>query len=193
MNLRPDIPDHTLLRLVGRGAYGEVWLARNIMGSMRAVKVIWRKQFESDRPYEREIAGIRRFEPISRSSGGLVHVLHAGRNDVVGYFFYVMELADGEEPTPDPSPTIKSQGGSALSTLDTTQSELYRPRTLRSDLKRLGRLPHSASVRLALDVASGLAQLHRHGLVHRDVKPGNIIYVNGHAKLADIGLVSTGG
>lgn len=30
-------------------------------------------------------------------------------------------------------------------------------------------------------------------MVHRDVKPGNIIYVNGRAKLADIGLVSTGG
>jgi WD40 repeat protein len=193
MNLRPDIPDHTLLRLIGRGAYGEVWLARNIMGAMRAVKVIWRKQFESDRPYEREVAGIRRFEPISRSSGGLVHVLHVGRNDAVGYFFYVMELADGEGPTSDPSPPIKNQEGSPHSTLDTTQSELYRPRTLRSELKRLGRLPHSAGVRLALDVASGLAQLHRHGLVHRDVKPGNIIYVNGRAKLADIGLVSAGG
>jgi WD40 repeat protein len=193
MNLRPDIPDHTLLRLIGRGAYGEVWLARNIMGSMRAVKVIWREQFESDRPYEREVAGMRRFEPISRSSGGLVHVLHVGRNDVAGYFFYVMELADGEGPTPDFSPTIKNQEGSALSTLDKTQAELYRPRTLRSDLKRVGRLPHSASVRLALDLASGLAQLHRHGLVHRDVKPGNIIFVNGRAKLADIGLVSPGG
>jgi len=193
MNLRPDIPDHTLLRLVGRGAYGEVWLARNIMGAMRAVKVIWREQFESDRPYEREVAGIRRFEPISRSSGGLVHVLHVGRNDVAGYFFYVMELADGEGPTPDASSTIKNQEGSALATLDPKQSEFYRPRTLRSDLKRLGRLPHSASVRLALDVASGLAQLHRHGLVHRDVKPANIIYVNGRAKLADIGLVSAGG
>jgi len=44
-----------------------------------------------------------------------------------------------------------------------------------------------------LDLISGLVQLHRRGLVHRDVKPGNIIYVHGRAKLADIGLVSTGG
>jgi WD40 repeat protein len=193
MNARPDIPDHTLLRLIGRGAYGEVWLARNIMGTVRAVKIIWRSQFESDRPYEREFAGIRRYEPISRSSGGLVHVLHVGRNDAVGYFFYVMELADSEKPPPGPSPITGDHAGVAVSSLDTMQPELYRPRTLRSDLKRLGRLQHAACVRLALDVASGLAQLHRQGLVHRDVKPGNIIYVDGRAKLADIGLVSAGG
>jgi WD40 repeat protein len=193
MNPRPDIPDHMLQRLIGRGAYGEVWLARNIMGTVRAVKVIWRKQFESDRPYEREFAGIRRFEPISRSSGGLVHVLHVGRNDEAGYFYYVMELADPEGQALGQAPTIKEQERSAVSSLDATQSELYRPRTLRSDLQRLGRLQHAACVRLAMDVASGLAQLHRHGLVHRDVKPGNIIYVNGRAKLADIGLVSAAG
>ncbi|HAV63673.1 MAG TPA: hypothetical protein DCY13_15065, partial [Verrucomicrobiales bacterium] len=175
MKTAPNIPDHTLLRPIGRGAYGEVWLARNVMGSWRAVKVIWRSQFESERPYEREFAGIQRFEPVSRSSSGLVHVLHVGRNEPEGYFYYVMELADsvnGQDVTGD--------------------FENYCPRTLRSDLNHLGRLPVADCVRVALDVIGGLAQLHLHGLVHRDVKPGNIIYVNGRAKLADIGLVSTG-
>ena len=90
----PVIPDHTLLYPIGKGAYGEVWLARNVMGSARAVKVIWRHQFDSARPFEREFEGIRRYEPVSRTSGGLVHVLHVGRNDAGGYFYYVMELAD---------------------------------------------------------------------------------------------------
>src|SRR5262245_2153350 len=90
----PVIPDHVLLRRIGQGAYGEVWLARNVMGTLRAVKVIWRGQFESARPFDREFAGIQRYEPVSRSSGGLVHVLHVGRNDTEGYFYYVMELAD---------------------------------------------------------------------------------------------------
>ena len=74
-----------LLRPVGRGAYGEVWLARNIMGTARAVKIIWRRQFESDRPYYREFAGIQGYEPVSRTSDGLMQVLHVGRNDIEGY------------------------------------------------------------------------------------------------------------
>jgi WD40 repeat protein len=179
-----SIPDHTLLRPIGRGAYGEVWLARNIMGTPRAVKIIWRRQFESDRPYDREFAGIQGYEPVSRTSAGLMQVLHVGRNDIEGYFYYVMELADdagwwsaGESESTGIGQTLGAQGS-------------YSPRTLRSEMERRGRLPVGECLSLALDLVAGLACLHRNGLVHRDVKPGNIIFVNGRAKLADIGLVS---
>src|ERR1041385_7957231 len=90
----PEIPDHELIRQIGGGSYGEVWLARNVMGSYRAVKVVYRKTFESDRPYDREFSGIKKFEPISRSHEGFVDILQVGRNDQAGYFYYVMELAD---------------------------------------------------------------------------------------------------
>jgi WD40 repeat protein len=193
----PVIPDHVLLRSIGSGAYGEVWLARNVMGTPRAVKVIWRRQFQSARPFEREFAGIERYEPVSRSSGGLVHVLHVGRNDAEGFFYYVMELADDAAASPDAADDGSSdhhevpQPRSSSPALQDLAS--YSPRTVRADLKRLGRLSTALCLRLAIDVASGLAQLHRHGLIHRDVKPGNIIYVNGRAKLADIGLVTADG
>src|SRR5437016_2884796 len=91
---RPQVPDHELLRAIGGGSYGEVWLARNVMGSFRAVKVVYRKTFESERPYERKFSGIEKFEPISRSHEGFVDILQVGRNDQAGYFYYVMELAD---------------------------------------------------------------------------------------------------
>src|ERR1043165_5719231 len=149
MNSPPLIPDHTLLCPIGRGAYGEVWLARNVMGAFRAVKVIQRSQFESARPYEREFAGIQRFEPVSRSSAGLVHLLHVGRNDAEGYFYYVMELADDALENPkteirDPkeirNPNVKEGSGPVTlraSDFGIRNSDLYLPRTLRSDLKRL--------------------------------------------------------
>lgn len=76
-----QVPDHELLRRIGGGSYGEVWLARNIMGTYRAVKIVYRQHFEHDRPYEREFEGIRKFEPISRSHEGLVDLLQIGRND----------------------------------------------------------------------------------------------------------------
>ncbi len=177
MSAALSIPDHTLLRPIGRGAYGEVWLARNVMGTLRAVKIIRRRQFDSARPFERELSGIEQYEPVSRASGGLVHVLHVGKNEAEGYFYYVMELADD-------APAM----GSGDRILDS-----YAPRTLRSDLKRWRRLPTADCLRVAIEVASGLGQLHRHGLVHRDVKPGNIIFVNHRAKLADIGLVAAEG
>src|SRR5688572_5952453 len=184
----PTIPDHTLRRPIGRGAYGEVWLARNVMGAPRAVKIVWRQKFESERPYEREFAGIQRYEPVSRSTDGLVHVLHVGRNDAEGYFYYVMELADSTVPLSDE--VSESDPGNAVAFTELTPLVAYVPRTLRSDLKQLGRLPVADCLRVALDVVSGLARLHERGLVHRDVKPGNIIFVEGRAKLADIGLVS---
>src|ERR1043166_2465516 len=92
--LPPPIPDHEIIVPIGRGSYGEVWLARSITGALRAIKVVWRCHFATERPYEREFHGIVRFEPISRSHPGVVNVLHVGRDDAAGCFFYVMELAD---------------------------------------------------------------------------------------------------
>src|SRR6266540_4016709 len=94
----PNIPDHELLRRVGRGSYGEVWLARSITGAFRAVKIVYRASFEDVRPFEREFSGISNFEPISRSHEGLVDILQVGRNG--GFFYYVMELADDLNAVP---------------------------------------------------------------------------------------------
>ena len=63
----PEIPDHELLFLIGHGAYGEVWLARNAVGTLRAVKIVHRLSFQHDDHFEREFKGLLKFEPISRS------------------------------------------------------------------------------------------------------------------------------
>ena len=47
-----------------------------------------------DPRFDREFAGLKKFEPISRAHEGLVHILHVGRNEAAGQLYYVMELAD---------------------------------------------------------------------------------------------------
>jgi serine/threonine protein kinase len=157
---------------VANGAYGEVWLARNAIGILHAVKIIYRRAFESPEPYDREFRGITQFMPISRSHPGFVHVLHVGRDDPAGYFYYVMEIADdavlGQE----------------------IQVEGYSPKNLSSELKRRKRLRPDECLQLGACLAAALEQLHEAGLIHRDIKPSNIIFVRGVPKLADIGLVT---
>ena len=74
----PVIPDHQLVRCVGQGAYGDVWLGKNILGTFRALKVVYRRTFPDERPYEREFGGLKNFEPVSRTHPGLVNILHIG-------------------------------------------------------------------------------------------------------------------
>jgi predicted Ser/Thr protein kinase len=54
---------------------------------------------------------------------------------------------------------------------------------------RSGRLPVRRALELALDVANGLAFAHDHGLVHRDVKPQNVLLSReGEVKVTDFGI-----
>lgn len=199
-NLPPLIPDHELLRRIGGGSYGEVWLARNVMGTHRAVKVVYRDTFDNARPFEREFSGIQKFEPVSRSHDGLMDILQIGRNDADGYFYYVMELADDAARQSEKVGKWESGQGPAMfhpnpppAHLPTFSPANYIPRTLASELAYRERLPFEECLPLFLSLSSALGHLHKHGLIHRDIKPSNIIFVNGLAKLADIGLVTEAG
>src|SRR5215471_2409741 len=93
----PLIAEHALVSPIASGAYGQVWLARSALGTYRAIKLVHRSNFDHDRPFEREFAGIQKYEPVSRCHEGLVDLLQVGRNEQEGYFYYVMELADAVE------------------------------------------------------------------------------------------------
>ncbi|MFN8574724.1 MAG: protein kinase [Gemmatimonadaceae bacterium] len=60
--------------------------------------------------------------------------------------------------------------------------------TLRTRLSREGRLPVADAVRIARELADGLEYAHRRGVVHRDVKPENVLLQGNHAVLGDFGI-----
>jgi eukaryotic-like serine/threonine-protein kinase len=159
--------------VIGRGGYGEIWLARTVTGAFRAVKVVYRSTFETERTFLREFEGMSAFEPISRAHDGFVDILHVGRT--ADYLYYSMELADDH------------LAGRKIDIVN------YEPRTLKSDLARHECLRADESIRLGLSLTDALEALHARGLTHRDIKPSNIIFIEGVPKLADIGLVAASG
>lgn len=157
IDLATLVSDHELIRRIGGGAYGEVWLARTVVGTLRAAKLVRRDAHASADSFEREFKGLQEFEPISRAHEGLVDILTLGLLPDGAGFYYVMELADGvvaagvspaaeggilppglraDGPAKSLRLTPIPPGGTPGSTAG-EDAHRYTPRTLRADLELL--------------------------------------------------------
>lgn len=163
----PVIPGFTLVRRLGAGGFGQVWLARSATGVYRAVKLMPKGLLT-----EIEFSGVRTYDIHARGNAHLISILHV--DETPDWLYYVMELADGYATAP------------------TFRPDEYEPRTLASELRRRGHLGLAEAVSITLRILLGLRHLHERELLHRDVKPANIVFVEGVAKLADIGLLTEG-
>ncbi len=168
----PAIPDIELVRRIGRGGFGEVWLGVNrATGGLKAVKVVpLANGSRTADPAGREVVSLAQLEAqrIARHPN-LLDVQHVGRTSAV--LFILMDPADdvsGRPAANDPA---------------------YRPATLELRLEQ-GPLAADECLRCARQLVAGLAHLHAAGMVHRDVKPSNCLFVNRDLKLADFGLLS---
>lgn len=113
---------------------------------------------------------LRAFEVQARRPREPDRGRHVGRPDAL---YCVMELADGYGTAP------------------TFSADDYEPRTLQADIDRKGALTLAGSAPVVRAVLGGLAHLHAQGLLHRDVKPANVVFVEGRAKATDVGLVAS--
>lgn len=198
----PEVPGYQPLRVIGEGSYGQVWLARSATGVLRAIKIVRREESTGGRDFARAFNGLRHYEPISRLDASLLDVLHVGPVNPTDHFYCVMELADAAPSLPDPPPTepgasrfddyLSPAGEAVWNPAEPVpiDPETYVPLTLRWLREQYGRLSVAACVEIGAALCQALEALHRHGLVHRDVKPSNIIFAQGRPKLADIDLVA---
>ena len=121
-------------------------------------------------PAAREIGSLTRLEAnLGRQHPNLVNIYHVGKT--ARYLFYVMDPADD------------ISGGPASDRAD------YRPATLQTRLQG-GPLQPEVCLDYARQLLAGLGSLHAVGMVHRDVKPANCLFVGGQLKLADFGLLT---
>ena len=160
-----------MLRPIGRGGFGEVWLATNrTTGHLRAVKVIPLARSGATDPAGREITSITRLEANLRTKHeNLLDIHHVGKT--AEHLFYVMTPAD-------------DVSGVAAST-----ESGYRPASLAQRLESSPLEPEECR-RYAQELLAGLEHLHQAGMVHRDVKPANCLFVDGRLKLGDFGLLT---
>jgi serine/threonine protein kinase len=165
---RPDIPDFKIILCCGSGAYGDVWVADDRDGIRRAVKVLNKARLTNLGVLVREEKALRLFRSMVPEHPNLIRIFHSGETDSLIY--YVMELADN---------------------FNSCDSE-YEADSLENRLKKTGALPEPETISLMSGLADAVTCLHGNRIVHRDIKPSNILYVGRIAKLADIGLASSG-
>jgi eukaryotic-like serine/threonine-protein kinase len=76
--------------------------------------------------------------------------------------------------------------------IDFLVMEYLEGETLASRLKK-GSLPLEQALQYGVEIAQALNEAHRHGVIHRDLKPGNIMLTKTGAKLLDFGLAKQAG
>ena len=172
------------IKQIGSGGYGYVYLLSSGQSSSQrhvAGKFVHRDAFgfpgdaAAGEGYKRALEGLQNFRSVNIESEYLLRIFEVRERHEEGYFCYMMELADDIE-------SGRHVNGHA-----------YTPRTLKNELERSGvrrRLPSRRCIEIAIMLARGLQVLHESGFTHRDVRPSNIIFVDGVPKLADIDLLA---
>ena len=148
---------HNIIRLLGRGGMGSVYLARErALDRLVAIKVL--------RPETTDADAVERFRREARTAARLNHPnivpLHSF-GEAEGLMYFVMGFVQGE--------------------------------TLAARLNRQARLQPAEARRVLGEVAEALHYAHERGVVHRDVKPDNILLDDetGRPMLGDFGVAKS--
>jgi serine/threonine-protein kinase len=146
---------YAVLRKLGEGGMGAVYLAEQVSVSRKVALKVLRADFARDEDF------VKRFRLEARLAASLNH-----RNIITVYEF------------------DQAEDGSLFISM-----EYLEGRPLNEVVRQEGALPVGRAVRLGLQIAQGLEAAHQAGVIHRDIKPHNIMVVGqDDIKLMDFGI-----
>jgi serine/threonine protein kinase len=158
---------YRLVRRIGAGSYGHVWLGhRAVDGRFHAVKIV--PEGPAGEAERAGLAALGALGPIE----GVVPVFDVTHDPDRGCLSYAMPLADDVN---GPA-TIREPGA-------------YQPLTLERFCLLRRPLPIDDAIGVAAELLSPLGRLHRRGFVYRDVKPSNVLRIEERWHLGDPGLL----
>lgn len=149
------VDHYRIMRLLGHGGMGEVYLARDTqLGRKVALKVVHNRHFGSRQARSRFLFEARTTARFNHPH--IVTVYAVGEHD--GHPYLALEYVEGED--------LKARMAGRKLALQET-------------------------LRIAHAVALALLEAHRHGVLHRDLKPGNVrIGLDGRVRVLDFGLAT---
>ncbi len=162
---RRDVGErYELGTLIASGGMGQVWRGTDVLLGRPVAVKVLRSEYTGDPTF------LARFRAEAQHAAGLSHP------NIAGVFDY------GE---------TQSEHGETLAYL---VMELVEGEPLSAVLRREGRLDTESTLSVLQQTAAALAEAHRVGLVHRDVKPGNILVgPDGSVKITDFGIAWSAG
>ena len=153
---------YTLISRLGSGAMGSVWRVRDDGGHQYAMKILRDSLAEEDASGERSRDQLTARERLRREAMALQKVRHPGVCGIVD-----MELDD---------------------TLAFIVTELIDGKNLREDVRANGRYVGDDLERLGRKLIEAVKAVHAAGIVHRDIKPTNVMVSNTGPVLVDFGI-----